>query len=316
MFGQAHDMRQKAVVTGGAGFIGSHLVDALLRNFDVTVLDDFSSGKLSNLPRVKHQRGLKIIRGDIRNKTTVSAALKNAYVVFHEAAKVSVLRSVENPILTNDVNVNGTLNLLHSAVKNRVTRFVYASSSSVYGEQGRVPKNENMRPMPLSPYAVSKLSAESYCRAFYKTYGLKTVSLRYFNVYGPRQRTGPYSGVITLLVKRARKGLPAIIFGDGEQTRDFTYVSDVVQANLSAMEKVDSAGDVFNIGTGSSVSINSLARTIYEIHSGRGIAVERRSPRPGDVRYSRADISKARKVLGYSPRVSLREGLEHIDTLP
>ena len=306
-------MHQKVVVTGGAGFLGSHLVEALIeKNFQVVVLDDFSSGKPSNLQRVATHPWLKVVKGDIREKGTVQHLLKHTAVVFHEAADVSVLKSIKNPGLTNDVNVNGTLSLLRSAVKNRVGRFINASSAAVYGDQGDVRNNEKMLPRPVSPYAVSKLAAENYCEAFYETYGLETVSLRYFNVYGPRQRSGQYSGVITSFLKRARAGLPPIIYGDGGQTRDFIHVSDVVQGNLLAMKNDQAVGNIFNIGTGKSVSISSLARIIISLSGRRGLNSMSKNAKLGDLRHSCADITKSRRLLDYAPRISLAEGLQRI----
>lgn len=306
-------MHQKAVVTGGAGFLGSHIVEALIeQNFQVFVLDDFSSGTVSNLKRVAGHSRLTIARGDIRESRIVQHLLRHTNVVFHEAADVSVSRSVRNPGQTNDVNVNGTLNLLRSAVKNRVGRFINASSASVYGDQGAIRNSEEMCPRPLSPYAVSKLSAENYCQAFCDTYGLETVSLRYFNVYGPRQRTGPYSGVITSFFKRTKAGMAPVIYGDGRQTRDFIHVSDVVQANLLAMDSDRAVGNVFNIGTGQSVSINSLAKTIIDLSGRRGLRPSMKGAKPGDVKHSCADTTKSKRLLDYAPRVSLPEGLRSI----
>ncbi len=305
-------MREKIVVTGGAGFIGSHLVEALLPNYDVVVIDDLSSGKISNLATARRIRRFKFIEADIRDTGVVRKTLKHAAIVFHQAAKVSVPGSVKNHILANDINVNGTLNLLRLAVKNRVRRFIYASSSSVYGEQGRVPKKEQMRPKPLSPYAVSKLAAEEYCHAFYSSYGLETVSLRYFNVYGPRQRTGPYSGVINSFINRATSGLAPLIFGDGRQTRDFTHVSDVVHANVLAMTSRTGVGEPFNIGTGRSISIMRLARLIIRLTAHSTLSPILKPERAGDVRYSCADISKTKRFLGYAPRIPLEEGLQRL----
>jgi UDP-glucose 4-epimerase len=306
-------LRQKAVVTGGAGFIGSHLVEALLeKDYQVVVLDDFSSGKLSNLRRIANHPQLKTVKGDIRDKGTIEHLLKNTDVVFHEAADVGVGRSIRNPDFTNDVNVNGTLNLLRSAVKNRIGRFVNASSAAIYGDQGKVPNSEEMCPQPLSPYAVSKLSAENYCQAFYQTYGLKTVSLRYFNVYGPRQGSGQYSGVISSFLKRTSAGLPPIIYGDGRQTRDFVHVSDVVQANILAMDDRRAVGNVFNIGSGKSVSVSSLAKMIIALSGRPELHAIMKHTKPADVRHSCADIGKSMRLLHYAPRVSLSEGLKRI----
>lgn len=306
-------MRRRAVVTGGAGFLGSHLVEALIeKNFQVVVLDNFSSGKLANLRRVANHPKLKIVNGDIRDNRTAYHLLNNTNVVFHEAAEVGLGRSIRNPGLTNDVNVNGTLNLLRSAINNQVGRFVNASSAAIYGDQGMVPNHEEMCPQPLSPYAVSKLSAENYCQAFYETYGLETVSLRYFNVYGPRQGLGEYSGVINSFLKRTVAGLSPIIYGDGHQTRDFVHVSDVVQANLRAMTDDRAVGNVFNIGSGKSISISRLAKMIIGLSGRRGLHSIMKGAKIGDIRHSCADIRKSKRLLDYAPSVSLSDGLQRI----
>ncbi len=303
--------KERVVVTGGAGFIGSHLVEALSKQYSVLILDNFSTGTMKNLD-ASRSSDVKVVRGDIRDPSLIRATLRHAMAVFHEAARVSVTRSVKDPALTNDVNVNGTLNLLIASVKNRVKRFVFASSSSVYGEKHTPSKREDMVPTPISPYGVSKLSAESYCRAFYRTYGLETVSLRYFNVFGPRQRLGPYTGVITTFIKRASKKQPPVIYGDGTQTRDFTYVTDVVQANLLALESHDAAGEAFNIGTGTSTTVDDLAKSVIRLCHQPKLRIVRKPARPGDILHSRADISRARKVLGYKSHVKLEEGLQHV----
>jgi nucleoside-diphosphate-sugar epimerase len=300
--------KSRVMVTGGAGFIGSHLVEALSRRHSVVVLDNFSTGKLRNLSAVKSS-SVRIVRGDIGDRRMVARVLRGARTVFHQAARVGVTPSVANPILTNDVNVNGTLNLLKAAVKNHVERFIFASSASVYAERPALPKREDMVPEPISPYGVSKLAAENYCKTFYKTYGLETVSLRYFNVYGPRQTIGPYSGVITTFTDRIKKGKQPIVFGDGSQIRDFTFVSDVVQANLLAMENDAAAGEIFNIGTGIPTSINTLAKTILRLCGRPRLGISRQEKRPGEVVHSLGDISRARRVLGYRPKVRLDDGL-------
>jgi UDP-glucose 4-epimerase len=301
----------KVLVTGGAGFIGSHIVEALLkRGFDVGVLDDFSTGERSNLGRDPSRLRLHV--GDIRDADFVKSTVSGYEAIIHQAALVSVTRSVEDPKRTSSVNVDGTLNLLVAAKDANIQRFVYASSSSVYGETATLPKKESMNPQPVSPYAVSKLAGENYCRVFARVYGLPTVCLRYFNIYGPRQKYGPYSGVIPIFVKRVSDDEPPIIYGDGHQTRDFTYVDDAVSANLLSLEGDLNPGEVFNIAAGRQVSLNELASGVEGIMGKTGLGVERAPPRKGDVLHSLADISKAKNLLGYAPRYSLEDGLRGV----
>ena len=223
----------RALVSGGAGFIGSHIVDMLVRKgFEVKVLDDLSSGRLENLHRPLRDKRVVFMRNDVRNHEVLDGAVRDVDVVFHEAALIGVPQSIANPMLANDINVNGTLNLLEACVKHGVKRFILASSAAVYGEQKALPVGENAFPSPASPYAVSKLSAEFYSRTYYETYGLETVVLRYFNVYGERQAWGPYAAVITVFLNCLLGGVQPVIYGDGEQTRDFVHVSDVVKANM------------------------------------------------------------------------------------
>jgi len=303
----------RILVTGGAGFIGSHLVDHLLTNgFEVTVLDNVSTGRMENLSHLQKRKDFHFIKGDIRDSDLVGKAVKDVDVVFHEAALVSVTRSVENPVLTNDVNVTGTLNLLKACLDAGVKRFVHASSSSVYGETKTLPKHENLVPQPISPYAVSKLAAENYVKVFRQVYGLETVCLRYFNVYGPRQAYGSYSGVITIFINRLMKNQPPVIYGDGEQIRDFTNVQDVVEANMLAMNNEKAAGEVFNIATGEATTINHLAKLLLQIMEKTNLKPVYQGPRPGDIRRSYADVSRARKILGYEPKIALRKGLEKL----
>jgi UDP-glucose 4-epimerase len=276
----------------------------------VGVLDDFATGEMSNLP-IDSPR-LRIHRGDIRDEAFVKQAVKGYDAIVHEAALVSVTRSIEDPERTNSVNVGGTLNLLSAANDAKIERFIFASSSSVYGESQTLPKIETMNTSPISPYAVSKLAAENYCRVFASVYGLSTVSLRYFNVYGPRQKYGPYSGVIPTFVNRVIHDEAPIVFGDGEQTRDFTYVQDAVSANLLSLERDPSPGEVFNVAGGAQVSLNLLAASIEKIMGKPSLGTEHAPPREGDIRHSFADISKARAVLGYSPRYSLEDGLREV----
>jgi len=301
----------RVLVTGGAGFIGSHIVDALIaRGLEVGVLDDFATGEESNLPMDSSL--LRLHRGDIRDETFVKQAVKGYDAIIHEAALVSVTRSIEDPVRTNAVNVGGTLNLLSAAKDAKVESFIYASSSSVYGESETLPKVETMNTSPISPYAVSKLSAENYCRVFASVYGLRTVCLRYFNVYGPRQKHGPYSGVIPTFVNRVMHDEAPVIFGDGEQTRDFTYVADAVSANLLSLERDPRPGEVFNVAGGAQVSLNLLAASIERIMGKPLLGTKHAPPREGEIRHSLADISKARVLLGYSPRFSLEDGLREV----
>jgi UDP-glucose 4-epimerase len=305
-------MKDKVVVTGGAGFIGSHLVRALVPNYSVVVIDDFSSGKAQNLRSVRERARMRIVRGDVRDRFLVKSLTRKAEAIFHLAARPSVPRSIKNPVLTNSVNVDGTLNVLKCAVDNHVSKFVYSSSSSVYGESLTRLKKEELPPRPISPYAVSKLAGENYATAFYHTYGLPTVSLRYFNVYGPKQAPGPYAAVITSFVNRLLAGKPPIIFGDGKQARDFTFVSDVVQANLLAMNRERAIGEVLNVGTGRATSINDLAELAMQLCAKQKVGIIRGKSRVGDIKRSCADISKAKRVLGYSPQVQLRAGLRTV----
>lgn len=301
------------LVTGGAGFIGSHLVDRLLKDgFNVTVLDDLSTGKLDNLAGHKDEENFYFIRGDIRDSDLVKRALKDVDAVFHEAALVSVSRSVKAPILTNEVNVTGTLNLLKACLDSDVKRFIFSSSTAIYGDTKTLPISEDAVPQPISPYAVSKLAAENYTRVFYEVYGLETVCLRYFNVYGPRQEYGPYSGVITIFINRLKQGKPPIVYGDGEQTRDFVEVQDVVEANLLALKKKDAVGQIINIATGLPTTVNQLAKLLQEIMGRTELKPVHAEPRLGDIRYNYADIGRARKILGYKPKVSLKAGLTRL----
>jgi len=303
----------KALVTGGAGFIGSHLITPLLdEGLEVTVLDDLSSGRLQNISPFQERRGFSFVKGSILDRNILKRVLRDVDLVYHQAAIRSVPKSIEMPSKVNEVNVTGTLTLLDEAVATGVERLIYASSSSVYGEISTLPKREDLPTLPSSPYGISKLAAEHYCRVFNKVYGLKTVSLRYFNVYGPRQPFSPYSGVIIRFICRALRHEPPIILGDGNQTRDFTYVSDVVQANLLSSNLKSPDGEVLNIGTGRQTSIDHLARMILEITGRTDLVPIYHPPRPGDVLHSLADISKAKKSLGYEPVVSLHKGLSRL----
>jgi nucleoside-diphosphate-sugar epimerase len=304
------------LVTGGAGFIGSHLVQTLLRRGkDVIVLDDFSTGRRTNLEAAVRSRppGVpepEVIQGDIRDAATVRRALRDVVHVLHQAALPSVQRSVEDPVSTHEVNVTGTLNLLIAARDAGVRRFVYASSSSVYGDSPTLPKIEVMTPAPLSPYAVSKLAAEHYCRVFHGLYGLETVALRYFNVFGPRQDpTSQYAAVVPNFVTAALAGRAPTVYGDGLQSRDFTYIDNAVDANLNACEApAGAAGRAYNVACGSAATLLDLLR-ILERLTGSAIRPIHDRPRTGDVRHSLAAIEEARMHLGYEPKMDLEEGL-------
>jgi nucleoside-diphosphate-sugar epimerase len=302
------------LVTGGAGFIGSNLVRAVLGRGDrARVLDDFSTGRRANLAELAGHERLEVIEGDIRDAATAARAVDGADYVLHQAAMPSVPRSVADPYGSNDVNVSGTLRMLDAARRAGVRRFVFASSSSVYGESETLPKREDMPPAPISPYGLQKLCAESYCRLYHRLYGLPTVALRYFNVFGPRQDpASEYAAVIPRFVAAIRAGTSPVIYGDGEQTRDFNHVDNAVQANLRACEAPAAAcGAAYNVGCGSRVSLNELVAILAEL-AGRRVAVEHAPPRPGDIRHSLASIDEAGRQLGYGPTVDLREGLRRL----
>ncbi|MDD5633857.1 MAG: SDR family oxidoreductase [Candidatus Omnitrophica bacterium] len=299
----------KYLVTGGAGFIGSNIVEEIVkRGKTVRVLDNLSTGKEENLAPFKGK--IEFQKGDIRKEKDVEKALKGVEFVIHQAALRSVARSVEQPSITNDVNVNGTLNLLLKAKEAGVKRLVYASSSSVYGDCEIFPQKETYTPNPISPYAVSKLAAEYYCRMFTKTMGLDTVSLRYFNVFGPRQNPeSKYSAVIPAFIAVLVKDKPCVIDGDGTQSRDFTYVANVVDANLAACEAKGAEGRAFNVACGEEYSIIEVAEGLKKI-LGKKIELVYGPKRPGDVQRTNADITGLRKVLGVEPRFDFYEGLK------
>ena len=296
------------LVTGGAGFIGSHIVTRLVeQGAEVRVFDNLSTGKRENLAPVIEQ--IEFIEGDLRNEAAIADAARGVDVIFHEAAVPSVPRSVADPKTTMDVNVTGTLNLLLATRDAGCRRVVFASSSSVYGDTPALPKVETMTPKPLSPYAISKLTGEQLCENVTRLYGLETVALRYFNVFGPRQDpNSQYAAVIPKFLHALMSGETPTIYGDGEQSRDFTYVDNVVDANLRATAVPDASGHVFNIASGRAVSVNSMLRQIAEL-----LGVDARAhhdpPRPGDIRDSVADITAARDVLGFVPRIAFADGL-------
>jgi UDP-glucose 4-epimerase len=296
------------LVTGGAGFIGSHLVEALLARGDrVRVLDNFSTGDPANLAAVLAD--VELIDGDIRERADLAAALNGVEVVFHQAALASVPRSIADPLATHDVCTTGTLNVLLEARRAGVRRVVYAASSSAYGNSVRLPKRESDPTAPLSPYAVAKLAGEHYCAAFTEVYGLETVRLRYFNVFGPRQTPdSPYAAVIPLFLRALVSGQNPRIHGDGQQSRDFTFVKDVVRANLLAAGAPGASGKVYNIAGGHRTSLLDLVATINAL-LGTDTAPVHDAPRPGDVRHSQADVSRAMAELGYRARTSVEAGI-------
>jgi len=297
------------LVTGGAGFIGSNIVHFLIKKGErVRVLDNFLTGKKENLASIRDK--IELIEGDIRNFEICLKATKGVDYVLHQAALPSVPRSIEDPLTTSEININGTLNILLASLKNKIKRVVYASSSSIYGDSPVLPKKEEMTPSPLSPYAITKLTGEYYCKVFYQIYGLETVILRYFNVFGPCQDpTSQYAAVIPKFIRAMLKGERPIIYGDGEQSRDFTYVENVVMANILSATKKEASGKVFNIATQKRITINELVKEINNILN-TNIKPEYASPRPGDIKHSLADITAAKKILGYNPKVQFREGLE------
>jgi len=296
------------LVTGGAGFIGSHICERLLRDgHAVRVLDDFSNGKEQNLEGLAGD--IEVLRGSVVDRNLVADAVKGTYVVFHEAALGSVPRSVADPLTTHESNITGTLNVLLAARDLGTRRVVFASSSSVYGETPVLPKHEDMKPEPLSPYALSKLSAEQYCGVFRRVYGFETVALRYFNIFGPRQDPeSQYAAVIPKFVTAILSGRRPVIFGDGLQSRDFTYVDNVVEANLLASEAEAAAGKFFNVACGGRYTLLDLLSKIKEALKS-DIEPVHESPRPGDVRDSQASIDAAKSVLGYKVSVDFEEGL-------
>ena len=313
------------LVTGGAGFIGSNIVEELLRQGErVRILDNFSTGKRENIDNIKKimqqeknstaYKKLELVEGDVRSYHIVREAVEGVNFILHQAALPSVPRSVKDPLTSNEVNVVGTLNILNAAKEAKVKRIVYASSSSVYGDLEVLPKTEEMLLNPLSPYAVSKLAGEKYCQVFTRLYGLETVSLRYFNVFGSRQDpTSQYSAVIPKFIALIKENQPPTIYGDGEQSRDFTFVSNVVEANLLACKVAieDFCGEAFNIAYGKRVSINDMVTAMNKLLNTK-VDPNYSEPRPGDVKHSLANIGKARQFLGYEPKIDFYTGLEKL----
>jgi nucleoside-diphosphate-sugar epimerase len=297
------------LVTGGAGFIGSHMVEELVRRGDkVIVLDNFATGRRENLATVCDR--VDVREADIRDLDVIRPSFTGVDFVIHLAAIPSVPRSIKDPLTTNAVNIDGTLNVLIAARDAAVKRVVFAASSSAYGDNPVLPRVENQEPRPLSPYALTKLAGEYYCQIFWRVYGLETVALRYFNIFGPRQNPGsPYSGVLSLFIAAYARGETPMIYGDGEQARDFTYVQNAVDATLRACTAREAPGRVINIGVGEQHTLNKAIACLSKIF-GREVTPRYEAARAGDVRYSQADLSLARQVLGYEPIVRFEEGLE------
>lgn len=299
---------RKVVITGGAGFIGSNLARALAKENHVTIIDNLSTGHLENILNLINSQSVSFVKGSVTNLEILHEMLKDVDYVFHQAAIVSVPHSIKDPISTNNVNINGTLNVLIAARDNKVKKVVFASSCAIYGYQSKLPIRENCLPDLLSPYAASKLIGEYYCQVFTKLYNLPTVSLRYFNVYGPRQdRSSEYAAVIPKFIYKILMNKSPVIYGDGEQTRDFVFIDDVVNANLLAAE-VGVTGS-YNIAYGRRISINYLIKEIIKI-IGKNLDLNHENPRPGDIKHSFADISKAVENLRYKPKVCLSTGLK------
>jgi UDP-glucose 4-epimerase len=299
-------MTDTVLVTGGAGFIGSHLTDALVADHEVRVLDDYSTGKRARVPDAA-----RAIEGDVTDPATVARAMHGVDVVFHQAANVSVERSIEAPRESRRSNVDGTLTVLDRA-RDEDARVVLASSAAIYGHPSSVPVEESAPKTPASPYGLEKLTADHYARLYQELYGIETVALRYFNVYGPRHGGGEYSGVIDVFLEQARANDPITVHGDGDQTRDFVHVRDVVQANLRAAT-TPHVGEAFNVGTGRSVSIRGLAELVCDVTDSES-EIRHTEPRAGDIERSRADISKVRARMGYRPTVRLRDGIAALAT--
>jgi UDP-glucose 4-epimerase len=295
-------------VTGGAGFIGSHLAERLCREGSaVRVIDNFTTGRRQNLAPIEGE--IELVEGDVRSYERVHHAVRGCELVFHQAALPSVPRSVQDPLTSHASNVTGTLNVLLACRDEGVRRVVFASSSSVYGADPVLPKEEGLPAVPISPYSVGKLAAEGYCRAFFQVYGLETVALRYFNVFGPRQDPlSEYAAVIPRFITAMLEGGSPLVYGDGEQSRDFTFVDNAVDANLRAAEAAGVAGQAFNVAGGERISLNALLAELRDL-MGRDVEPEYADARPGDVRHSLADIGRARQALGYEPAIGLREGL-------
>ncbi|MFX1355731.1 MAG: SDR family oxidoreductase [Promethearchaeota archaeon] len=301
---------RKVLVTGAAGFIGSNLTEALLHKGAIVVgIDNFFNGRIENLEDALKKKNFNFYRGDIRDYNFILDVSKDIEIVYHQAAFTSVPQSILMPESCNNVNVNGTLNILNAAIKNNIEKVIYASSSSVYGETPTLPKKEDMKRIPISPYGVSKLACEGYMQVYYKIYGLQTMTLRYFNVYGPRQKDSPYSGVIAIWLGHILRNEDLTIYGDGKNSRDFTYIKDVIQANLLASD-YKCKGEIVNIGANNPITLTELANLMLKLTNKKDLKIKYTDPRPGDILYSYADISKAMDLLGFKPEYSQEDGLK------
>ena len=301
-----NELRGKNIlVTGGAGFVGSHIVDRLSPTNKVIVLDNLSSGSLSNLEKSKDR--VTFVKGDILDKGLLRDMVAEVEFIFHLAANIGNIKSIEDPYLDMDVNVKGTVNLLEACLNSNIKRLVYSSSGAIFGEAKYLPIDEEHPLNPESPYGVSKLAAEKYCFAYWKVHGVPTASLRYFNIYGSRQGKNEYANVISIFINRIKEGKPLTVYGDGNQTRDFVFVEDIIQANLLAATQPAAVGEIFNIGTGIGPSLKELIGILDEL-SGRKNPVIYTDPRAGEVKHSRANIEQAQKMLGYNPKITFKEG--------
>ena len=300
---------KRIVVTGAAGFIGSNLTDKLLElGAEVIGIDNLFSGRLDNLKDAFKNKNFDFQKGDVRDLNFLLDLFKDIDIIYHEASFVSVPQSVKMPSSCNDFNVNGILNILNAARKKDIDKIIFASSAAVYGDSPTLPKTEDMRRIPLSPYGVSKLACEAYIQSYNHVYGLNASCLRYFNIYGPRQRDSPYSGVIAIWMGRIIRNEDLLIFGDGENIRDFTYVKDVVQANLLAAEH-DIGGEIFNIACGSPISLTELAKLMLKLANKENLIINYTDPRPGDILHSYGDISKAKQLIGFKAKFNQEDGL-------
>ncbi|MEJ2293975.1 MAG: GDP-mannose 4,6-dehydratase [Candidatus Lokiarchaeota archaeon] len=307
---------KKVFITGVAGFIGSNLADKWLElGADVIGLDNMFNGSLGNLQNTLKYKKFRFVKGDLRDLSIILEFTKERDIIYHLGAFTSVPQSILMPETCNAVNVTGTINVLNAARKNDVEKIILSSSSSVYGDANTLPLTENMPRNPISPYGTSKLAAESYMHSFHEVYGLDTLTLRYFNVYGPRQKDSPYRGVLAIWLGRIERNEPLIIFGDGKNSRDFTYIKDVVEGNLLAAEK-SIPGEILNIGAGSPISLNDLSALMLKVTNKQHLSIKHTDPRPGDILHSFADISKVKKMLGFVPKYDQKSGLrDYLDWL-
>ncbi|MFW9827702.1 MAG: SDR family oxidoreductase [Candidatus Thorarchaeota archaeon] len=298
------------LVTGAAGFIGSNLTHELVDlGANVIGIDNLYNGRIENLEELSNNKAFRFIKGDIRDLNFLIELFKDIDIIYHKAAFTSVPQSILMPETCNNINVNGTLNVLNAARIRDIEKIIYASSSSVYGDTPTLPKKEDMLRNPISPYGVAKLACEGYMQAYYQVYGLKTVSLRYFNVFGPRQINSPYSGVIAIWLGRIIDNKELIIYGDGEQSRDFTYIKDIIKANLLATE-YDVSGEIINLGAGNPITITNLAKLMLKLTKKEILNIIYTDPRPGDIKHSFADISRAKELIKFQPQYNQEEGLK------